>query len=53
MGVVSPIGNTLEDFEESLKTGSSGIRKFEALAELNFKCQVGGIPQSTKKSGWR
>ena len=46
MGVVSPIGNTLEDFEESLKTGSSGIRKFEALAELNFKCQVGGIPQS-------
>ena len=46
MGVVSPIGNTLEDFEAALKTGRSGIRKFEALAELNFKCQVGGIPQS-------
>ena len=46
MGVVSPIGNSLPDFEEALKAGRSGIRKFEALAELNFKCQVGGIPQS-------
>lgn len=46
MGVVSPIGNTLEDFETSLKVGRSGIRKFEALAELNFKCQVGGVPPS-------
>jgi 3-oxoacyl-(acyl-carrier-protein) synthase len=46
LGVVSPIGNTLEDFEAALKSGRSGIRKFEALAELNFKCQVGGIPPS-------
>ena len=46
MGVVSPIGNTLDEFEAALQAGRSGIRKFEALAELNFKCQVGGIPQS-------
>lgn len=46
MGVVSPIGNTLGDFEAALQAGQSGIRKFEALAELNFKCQVGGIPPS-------
>ena len=44
MGVISPIGNTLGDFEAALQAGQSGIRKFEALAELNFKCQVGGIP---------
>ncbi len=49
MGVVAPNGNTLEGFEASLRQGRSGIRKIEKLAELNFTCQVAGIPQGVDK----
>lgn len=44
MGVVSPLGNSLEVFEENLKAGRSGIRHIPELADLNFRCQVAGIP---------
>jgi 3-oxoacyl-(acyl-carrier-protein) synthase len=45
MGVVAPNGHGLEAFERSLREGVSGIRHVPELAEFNFACQVGGIPQ--------
>jgi 3-oxoacyl-(acyl-carrier-protein) synthase len=45
LGVVAPNGVGLAEFESALRAGKSGIRKIEKLEELNFRCQVGGIPQ--------
>jgi 3-oxoacyl-(acyl-carrier-protein) synthase len=45
MGVVAPNGHGLPAFEKALREGTSGIRHIPKLAELNFACQVGGIPQ--------
>jgi 3-oxoacyl-(acyl-carrier-protein) synthase len=45
MGVVAPNGHGLAAFELALREGQSGIRHVPELAELNFACQVGGIPQ--------
>lgn len=45
MGVVAPNANGLDDYESALRVGKSGIRFVEKLKELNFACQVGGIPQ--------
>lgn len=44
LGVVAPNGFGLTEFESALRSGTSGIRKIEKLEELNFRCQVGGIP---------
>jgi 3-oxoacyl-(acyl-carrier-protein) synthase len=49
MGVVAPNGNTLADFEASLRRGRSGILRIQKLAELNFTCQVAGVPQDVDK----
>ncbi|MCG8571639.1 MAG: beta-ketoacyl-[acyl-carrier-protein] synthase family protein [Spirochaetes bacterium] len=48
MGVVAPNANGLAEYEKALRDGISGIRFVELLAELNFGCQVGGIPQNTE-----
>lgn len=56
MGIVSPIGNTLDDFKNSLQKGVSGIRFYPHLKELAFGCQVAGVPQGIdekKKSYFR
>ncbi len=45
MGVVAPNGHGLDDYEAALREGKSGIRFIPALRELNFGCQVGGVPQ--------
>lgn len=45
MGVLAPNAHGLGDFEEALRQGRSGIRHVPRLAELNFSCQVAGIPQ--------
>jgi len=45
LGVLAPNGHGLREFEEALRAGVSGIRRIEKLAELNFRCQVGGAPQ--------
>ncbi|MFB3925923.1 MAG: beta-ketoacyl synthase [Syntrophales bacterium] len=45
MGVVAPNGHGLEQFEDALRSGQSGIRFIPQLKELNFACQIGGIPQ--------
>ena len=45
MGVVAPNGHGLTAFEQALRAGISGIRHIPELAEMNFACQVGGVPQ--------
>jgi len=45
MGVVAPNGHGLTAFEQALRAGISGIRHIPELAELNFACQVAGVPQ--------
>ncbi|MBK5934433.1 3-oxoacyl-[acyl-carrier-protein] synthase I [Rhodovulum imhoffii] len=45
IGIVSPIGNTTEEVEASLRAGRSGIRFEEVYAANGFRSQVAGIPQ--------
>jgi len=45
MGVVAPNGHGLTQFEHALRRGTSGIRYIPALKDLNFACQVGGVPE--------
>jgi 3-oxoacyl-(acyl-carrier-protein) synthase len=49
MGVVAPNAHGLNQFEEALRKGRSGIRFIPELQELNFACQIGGIPQDFEK----
>jgi len=44
LGVVSPNGVGLNDFEAAIKAGKSGIQHFEELEKLKFSCRIGGIP---------
>ncbi|OPY89990.1 MAG: 3-oxoacyl-(acyl-carrier-protein) synthase 2 [Syntrophus sp. PtaU1.Bin208] len=48
MGVIAPNGHGLEEYEAALREGRSGIRYIPELKELNFACQVGGIPQGVE-----
>ncbi|MEV8465398.1 beta-ketoacyl-ACP synthase I [Fluviibacterium sp. DFM31] len=45
IGIISPIGNSVEEVKDSLYHGKSGIRKEEVYAEHGFRSQVAGIPQ--------
>jgi 3-oxoacyl-(acyl-carrier-protein) synthase len=45
MGVVSPNGIGLSDFENALREGRPGIRLIPKLEELKFACRIGGVPQ--------
>ncbi len=45
MGVAAPNAHGLNNFEEALREGRSGIRFIPELQTLNFACQVGGVPQ--------
>ena len=42
MGVVSPVGNDLGTFWESLKSGRSGIGRIAAFDPGEFDCQIAG-----------
>ena len=46
MGVTAPNAHGLEAFTEALRAGRSGIRHIQELEDLNFGCQVGGIPEN-------
>jgi len=46
MGIVAPNGHGLDAFENALRKGISGIRFQPRLKDLNFGCQVGGIPEN-------
>jgi 3-oxoacyl-(acyl-carrier-protein) synthase len=45
LGVVAPNGVGVADFTQALKEGKSGIVFHQELKDLNFSCQIGGIPQ--------
>ncbi len=45
LGVLAPNGHGLQAFAGALREGKSGIRFHPHLAEVNFGCQVGGIPE--------
>lgn len=44
MGVVAPNGVGLKHFEQSIRNGISGVRFIPELEQLNFACQIGGVP---------
>lgn len=44
MGIVSSIGNSLQEVTAALREGRSGITRAEEYAELGFRCQVHGAP---------
>jgi 3-oxoacyl-(acyl-carrier-protein) synthase len=46
MGVVAPNAHGLDSFEKALRGGVSGIRFVPRLQELNFGCQIAGIPEN-------
>lgn len=50
LGVIAPNGHGLAKFEAALRAGRSGIRKISSLEVLNFRCQVGGVPQGARET---
>ena len=44
LGVVSPNGIGIPEFLLAIQQGLSGIRFIPQYKELNFNCQVSGIP---------
>lgn len=46
LGVLAPNAHGLQEYETALREGRSGIRYIPLLKELNFKCQVAGVPQN-------
>jgi 3-oxoacyl-(acyl-carrier-protein) synthase len=44
LGVVSPNGIGIPEFTKAIKNGESGIRFSPELRDLNFSCQLGGMP---------
>ena len=42
IGVISPVGNDIPTFWESLTTGRSGIRRFEAFDSDIYECKIAG-----------
>ncbi len=45
LGVLAPNGHGLQAFAGALREGKSGIKFHQHLADANFGCQVGGIPE--------
>ncbi|CAN5385676.1 beta-ketoacyl-[acyl-carrier-protein] synthase family protein [soil metagenome] len=44
MGVVSSVGNSVPEFLQAIRNGTSGIRFIPAYKEHKFNCQVSGNP---------
>jgi len=53
LGIVSSIGNTVDDFAASLRDGLSGIRHMPIMKELKFGCCVAGVPHGTDETAER
>lgn len=49
LGIVAPNGVGITKFTEALKTGKSGITFHQNLKDLNFSCQIGGIPNISEE----
>ncbi len=46
MGVAAPNAHGLDNFEQALREGRSGIRFLPLLEELKFGCQIAGVPEN-------
>jgi 3-oxoacyl-(acyl-carrier-protein) synthase len=46
MGVAAPNAHGLDNFEQALREGRSGIRFIPQLEELKFGCQIAGVPEN-------
>ena len=46
MGVAAPNAHGIDDFEQALRAGRSGIRFQPLLEELKFGCQIAGVPEN-------
>ena len=49
MGIVSCIGENIDDVKESLQAGRSGITLDEKMVELGFRSQISGRPTVVAK----
>lgn len=49
MGVLAPNAHGLAAFAGALREGKSGIKFHQHLADANFACQVGGIPEGVEE----
>jgi 3-oxoacyl-(acyl-carrier-protein) synthase len=49
LGVISPNGNGLQDFELALRKGRSGLRVQESMVEAAFACHVAGVPEGIEE----
>lgn len=49
MGVCAPNGVGLDAFETAIRNGVSGISHHRVLKDLNFSCQVGGVPSISEE----
>lgn len=45
LGVVAPNGSDVSSFTDALKNGVSGVKYHELLKDLNFSCQIAGLPE--------
>ena len=48
MGIIAPNAVGLSEFEDALRNAKSGLRKIPEMEELNFSCQVGGVPSHAR-----
>lgn len=46
MGVAAPNAHGLDNYEQALREGKSGIRFIPQLEALSFGCQIAGIPEN-------
>ena len=46
LGVLAPNGHGLDEFEHALREGRSGVSFEPRMAELDFACQVAGVPRN-------
>ncbi len=46
MGVAAPNAHGLDNFEQALRKGRSGVRFIPQLEEFKFGCQIAGIPEN-------
>ena len=42
IGVLTPIGNALEDFWKNILAGKSGIRRIQSMDTTNYDCKIAG-----------
>ncbi|MDR3335009.1 MAG: beta-ketoacyl-ACP synthase II [Treponema sp.] len=52
MGVISPIGTSVEEFTQSLKEGKSGIRRITAFDTTGFDVTIGGEVKDFNPALW-